>query len=149
MLGTGVQARTHVDAIRRVRPITEIRVASRDPAKAAKFAAEVGGRAARSWEEAIRGADVVAATTHADEPVVRLEWLQPGTHVNSVGGDPRGSGEIDRAVVEGATVVVESRASSLADPPAGAPELAGLAPERVAELGEVVRRVRPGRDHPV
>jgi alanine dehydrogenase len=145
VLGTGVQARTHVDAIRRVRPLTEVRVAGRDPAKAARLAAEVGGSAARSWEEAIRGADVVAATTHADEPVVRLEWLEPGMHVNSVGGDPRGAGEIDRAVVKEATVVVESRASSLAEPPAGAPELAGLAPDGAAELGEIVRGVRPGR----
>jgi alanine dehydrogenase len=147
LIGTGVQARTHARAIPRVRPIEEIRVAGRDPAKAEALAEEIGpsARAVDSYEEAIRGADVVAATTHATEPVVRREWLGPGTHVNSVGLNPSGR-EVDEATVADATLVVESRESALAPPPAGAPELAGVAPERVhAELGELVSGERPGR----
>jgi ornithine cyclodeaminase len=145
VLGTGVQARTHVDAIRRVRPIGEIRVATRDRAKAEAFADEIGGTSVDSYEAAIRGADVVAATTHAHEPIVLREWIDPGTHVNSVGGDPRGRGEVHPDVVRTATVAVESRVSSLAAPPAGAPELAGVDPKDVVELGELVTGAKAGR----
>ena len=145
VLGTGVQAQSHARALVRVRDFTDVRVAARDRAKADALAAEIGARAVDSWEEALHGADVVAATTHALEPVVRREWLSPGVHVNSVGLNQRGR-EVDEATVEEALLVVESRASALAPPPAGAPELAGLAPERVhAELGELVRGERPGR----
>jgi alanine dehydrogenase len=147
LIGTGVQARTHARAIPRVRPIEEIRVAGRDPEKAAALADELGppARAVASYEDAIRGADVVAATTHAAEPVVRREWLDPGAHVNSVGLNPSGR-EVDAATVAEATLVVESRDSALAPPPAGAPELAGVDPARVhAELGEIVAGTRPGR----
>jgi alanine dehydrogenase len=145
VIGTGVQARTHARAIPRVRPIEEIRVAGRDRSKAEALAAEVGGVAVDSYEEALRGADVVAATTHAVEPVVRREWIEPGTHVNSVGLNPSGR-EVDAQTVADATLVVESRASALAPPPAGAPELVGVDPDGVhAELGELVTGAKPGR----
>ena len=145
VLGSGVQANSHARALARVRDFTEVRVAARDPLKAEALAAELGGRAVASWEEALDGADVVAATTHAAEPVVRREWLSPGVHVNSVGLNQSGR-EVDEATVAEALLVVESRASTLAPPPAGAPELAGIAPERVhAELGELVRGEKPGR----
>ncbi len=146
VLGTGVQARSHARALVRVRDFEEVRVAGRDRAKAEALAEEIGAVACASYEEALRGADVVAATTHAVEPVVRREWLSPGVHVNSVGLNPAGR-EVDEATVDDALLVVESRVSTLAPPPAGAPELAGLDPARVhAELGELVAGVRPGRN---
>ncbi len=147
VIGTGVQARTHARALPRVRPIEEIRVAGRDRAKAAALAEELGpaARAVDSYEDALRGADVVAATTHATEPVVRREWLDPGTHINSVGLNPSGR-EVDEATVAEAKLVVESRDSALAPPPAGAPELVGIDPGRVhAELGELVSGTKAGR----
>jgi alanine dehydrogenase len=147
VIGTGVQARTHARAIPRVRAIEEIRIAGRDRVKAEALAEELGppAYAARSYDDALRDADVVAATTHAVEPVVRREWLAPGTHVNSVGLNPAGR-EVDEATVQAAKLVVESRNSALAPPPAGAPELAGVDPARVhAELGELVSGARPGR----
>jgi ornithine cyclodeaminase len=145
ILGTGVQAHSHARAIPRVRRVDEIRIAGRDRAKAEAFAAEIGGVAVDSYEKAIRGADIVAATTHTAEPVVRREWLEPGTHVNSVGLNPSGR-EVDEATIAEATLVVESRESALAPPPAGAPELAGVDPARIhAELGELVSRAKPGR----
>jgi ornithine cyclodeaminase len=88
ILGTGVQARSHAAALTRTREFDEIRVAGRDREKAEALADEIGATAVGSWEEALRGADVVAATTHADEPVVRRAWLDPGAHVNSVGLNP-------------------------------------------------------------
>jgi ornithine cyclodeaminase/alanine dehydrogenase-like protein (mu-crystallin family) len=148
IIGTGVQAHAHAHALPRVRAFEEIRVAGRDRARADELAGEIGGVACDTYEEAIRGADVVAATTHAVEPVVRREWLGPGTHVNSVGLNPSGR-EVDEATVADATIVVESRASALAPPPAGAPELAGIDPGGIhAELGELVSGARPGRRSP-
>ncbi len=148
ILGAGVQARTHADALRRVRSFEQIRVASRDADRAAELAAEIGAEAVGSWEEAVRGADVVAATTHATEPIVLREWLSPGVHVNSVGANPEGRGEVDGAIVRDALVAVESRASTLAPPPAGASEFRDGAPQDVVELGELVAGTKPGRTSP-
>jgi ornithine cyclodeaminase/alanine dehydrogenase-like protein (mu-crystallin family) len=145
ILGAGVQARTHADALRRVRDFAEIRVASRDLERAQAAAREIGATAVESFEEAVRGADVVAATTHASEPVVLRDWLDPGTHVNSVGANPQGRGEIDPAIVREALVAVEYRGSTLAPPPAGAPEFVETPPEEVVELGELVAGSKPGR----
>jgi ornithine cyclodeaminase/alanine dehydrogenase-like protein (mu-crystallin family) len=100
---------------------------------------------------AVRGADVVCATTHAREPVVRGAWIGPRTHVRSVGYDPRGR-VLDDALIAAAPVVVESREVALAPAPAGSPDL--TEPMRTgvigaghihAELGELVAGTRPGR----
>jgi alanine dehydrogenase len=147
LLGTGVQAHSHSRALPRVREFTEIRVAGRDRVKAEALAQEVGphARAVSSYEEAIRNADVVAATTHSTDAIVRREWLSPGVHVNSVGLNPAGR-EVDEQTVADALLVVESRESALAPPPAGAPELVGVSPADVhAELGELVAGTKPGR----
>jgi alanine dehydrogenase len=143
ILGTGVQARAAVRAYAGVRDWTDIRVAGRDAAKAEELASEAGGVAA-SFEDAVRGADVVHVCTHSAEPVVLREWLLPGAHVGSVGFNTDGS-ELDRAIVEEATLVVESRESAFAPPPAGAPELVGVDPSTAAELGEIVSGTRPAR----
>jgi alanine dehydrogenase len=145
ILGAGVQAHAHAKALGRVRQFTEIRVASRDSANAEQLAEEIGGKAVASWEEALRGADVVAATTHSAEPIVRREWLSPGVHVNSVGANPSGRGEVDAATIAEALVAVESRESTLAPPPAGAPEFLEGDHGDVVELGELVSGRRPGR----
>jgi ornithine cyclodeaminase len=150
IVGTGVQARAHARAVPLVRELGELRVAGRSADKAEGLAAELRdeglpARAAPSYEEAIRGADVVCATTHALEPVVRGEWLAPGTHVTSVGYNTAGR-ELDDAAVARSLVVVESRATVLAPPPAGSNDLARIGPEDVhAEIGELVSGTRPGR----
>jgi alanine dehydrogenase len=142
--GTGVQAGTHARAVSRVRRFEEIRIAGRDRAKAEALAAEVGGVAVDDFEDAVRGADVVSATTHSPEPVVKRDWLAPGTHVTSVGVNPEGA-ELEQALVADAAVFVESRDAVLAPFPAGANDLRGLDPERLTELGEVITGARPGR----
>ena len=149
IVGTGVQARAHARFVALVRELEELRVAGRDAAKAERLAEELraGGLPARAAapEEAVRGADIVCATTHSPEPVVRGAWLSPGAHVTSVGYNPAGR-ELDADAVARALVVVESRATALAPPPAGSNDLAGMAPEQVhAELGELVAGSRPGR----
>jgi ornithine cyclodeaminase len=147
VLGTGVQARAHAQAIPRVRTFTEVRIAGRDPVKAEALARELSATPAGSYAEACDGADVVCATTHSDEPVVRREWLAPGTHVTSVGVNFAGR-EVDEATVADALVAVESRAAAMAPPPSGANELVGLDPERVVEIGELLDDRRTGRTTP-
>jgi alanine dehydrogenase len=157
VLGTGVQARAHARALARVRPIRELRIAGRDPEKARALAKDLASeqglpaRAARSYEEALDGADVAAATTHSPDPVVRRSWLAPGVHVNSVGFVREGR-EVDGDTVRDALVVVETRAAALAPYPSGSNDLLwpirdGLirAEHIHAEVGELVAGTRPGR----
>ena len=149
ILGTGVQARSHVRVFSRVREWAEIRIAGRDPAKAKRSPPSSASSHAASFEDAVRGADVVAATTHSAEPVVLAEWVAPGTHVSSVGYDAPGS-ELDPALVARPTIVVESRESSFAPPPGGAPELAGLDRALVVGARRARRRAtRRGRATPI
>jgi alanine dehydrogenase len=143
LLGAGVQARTHADALRRVRAFDEVRVASRDPQRAAALAEEVGGIAVETFEEAVRGADVVCCCTHASEPVLRREWLARGVHVCSVGASQEGP-ELDEETVRAGLLCVESRVA-FEPPPAGAFELQGLDPAAAVELGEVLSGTREGR----
>jgi ornithine cyclodeaminase/alanine dehydrogenase-like protein (mu-crystallin family) len=146
VLGAGVQGRSHVEAARRVRDFEEVRVASRNAEHARALAGEVGGVAVDSFEDAVRGADVICACTDAAEPVLAAEWLDPGTHVTSVGASREGP-ELDRATVIAGLLAVESRVAF--EPyPAGAHELQGLAPESAVELGEVLAGTREGRTSP-
>jgi alanine dehydrogenase len=144
ILGTGVQARAHAQALPRVRAFTEVRIAGRDLRKATALAAEIGATAVGSFAEACDGADVVCATTHADEPIVLREHLSPGAHVTSVGYNATGR-EVDDATVMEALVAVESRASALAPVPAGSPDLAKANADEVIEIGELLDGSRAGR----
>jgi alanine dehydrogenase len=158
VIGTGVQAHSHARALARDPRVTRIRLAGREPAAVAEFvdslraelAVEV--EAAPSIEDGVRSADIVCAATHAASPVVVREWLRPGTHVNSVGFNSAGEGEVDAATIRDSVLVVESRASALAPPPAGAIELARAIEAGVitsdhvhAELGELVAGSATGR----
>jgi ornithine cyclodeaminase/alanine dehydrogenase-like protein (mu-crystallin family) len=146
VLGAGVQGRSHIEAARRVRDFDEIRVASRNAEHARTLAEEAGGVAVDSFEEAVRGADVVCACTDASEPVLSADWLSAGAHVTSVGASRDGP-ELDRATVTAGLLAVESRVAF--EPyPAGAQELQGLDPESAVELGEVLAGTREGRISP-
>ena len=145
VVGTGIQGEAHVGALLRERDWAEVRIAGRRPAAARALAERLGITAAESIEAAVRGADVVCIATPATEPVLRREWLAPGAHVNSVGYTMRGR-ELDADTVRDALVVVESRESALAPPPAGSTDLEGA--EAHAELGEIVAGTRPGRSGP-
>ncbi|MEU4212393.1 ornithine cyclodeaminase family protein [Streptomyces sp. NPDC026206] len=160
VLGTGVQARSHARAICRVRPIRQIRVAGRDPAKAAALAEELSSvlepdvRAVPTYAEALDGSDIAAATTHSPEPVIRHPWLASGVHITSVGYNPAGR-EIDDATITRALVCVESRQAALAPFPAGSNDLLSpirdglITAEHVhAELGEIISGTKPGRTSP-
>jgi ornithine cyclodeaminase/alanine dehydrogenase-like protein (mu-crystallin family) len=162
IVGTGVQAWSHAVLLARQegaggRRPDAIRIAGRDPARVRALVDVLAGsgiaaQAAPSIEDAVRSADVVCAATHAEHPVIRREWLRAGTHVNSVGYNTAGEGEIDAATVRDALVVVESRDGALAAPPAGAVELRraverGVVPrEHIrVEIGELVAGRAAGR----
>jgi alanine dehydrogenase len=157
ILGTGVQARAHARALARQRPLDRITIAGRSVERARELAGllaiELGRSvdASGSFADACADADIVCATTHADEPVVRRAWLRPGTHVNSVGYNVAGR-EVDADTVAAAVVVVESRAAALAPPPAGSTDLlwairdgATPADREPAEIGEIIAGLRTGR----
>ena len=84
ILGSGVQARSHVEALRLVRNFEEIRVWSPTPEHAERFAREIGAKS-MSAEEAVHGADVVVTATNSTTPVLKGAWLKPGCHVNAIG----------------------------------------------------------------
>jgi len=143
VIGTGVQARAHARALARLPGVRTVLIAGRDPAKARVLAGEliaagVPAQAASSVPDAVRSAVVVCAATHAAAPVLRREWLLPGTHVNSVGYNAGGDGEVDPATIRDALVVVESRAAALAPPPAGAVELLRAVDARAIDAGDIV-----------
>ncbi len=157
LLGSGVQARSHLEAIARVRPLREVRVYSPAAAHRERFAADAAARVAApvravaSAEAAVRGATIVVVATSATEPVVRDEWVADGTHICAVGACRPTQRELDGALVARARVFVDSRAGALVE--AGDLVLSmregRFGPDHIAgELGEVVAgRVR-GRTSP-
>lgn len=143
VLGSGVQARSHVEALRLVRPFEEVRVWSPNAERCARFAQEVGARAMASAEEVVRGADVVAAVTASATPVVQSEWVSDGCHVIAVGACVPGQRELDPALVARSRLIVDSRAAALkeaGDVVMGIAEGRWTAGHIAAELGE-----RPAR----
>src|ERR1051325_4014619 len=97
ILGTGVQAKSHREAIPLVRPIREIRMCGR------------GGNA----EEAVHGADIIVTATSSREPVLRREWIGAGTHINAVGSSSAASRELDGATIAASSLFVDRRESTI------------------------------------
>ncbi|MFN2508057.1 MAG: ornithine cyclodeaminase family protein [Chthoniobacterales bacterium] len=138
ILGSGVQARSHLEALRLVRNFSEVRVWS--PRNAGKFAREFNLTQKTSAEETVRGADVIVVATSATTPVLLGEWLSPGTHINAVGATRPTWRELDDAVVERARIYVESREAAMKE--SGDVMAAG---KIFAEIGEVVAGAKPAR----
>jgi alanine dehydrogenase len=138
IIGSGVQARSHLEALRLVRDFREVRVWS--PRRAAAFAEEHGVRAAAAAEEAVRGADVVVTATTSPTPVLSGEWLSPGVHINAVGAPRPNWRELDDEVLRRSRVYVDSREAAQKE--SGDVIAAG---EISAEIGEVTAGTKPGR----
>jgi len=137
MLGSGALARTHAAALRAVRPVAELRIWSRDPANVARCAAEVGGVACASAEQAVRGADIVCTVTNATEPVLAGAWLEPGAFVAAVGAPRPDWRELDDAAMRH-LVVADSRHS--AEQESG--DVMGSGATVYAEIGELLAGTR-------
>ena len=137
LLGSGVQANAHLEALSHLHPYDEIRVWSRTPEHAARFAA-THGATATSLETAVRGADVIVTATNALEPILRGEWLKPGAHVNAVGSPRPNWRELDDRAMRN-TLVVDSREAVLKE--AGDVILSGA--PIYAEIGEIFAGLKP------
>ncbi|HZI84311.1 MAG TPA: ornithine cyclodeaminase family protein [Casimicrobiaceae bacterium] len=107
LLGSGIQAATHLEALKRVRPFEEIRVWSRTPDHAKRFAQQHGAIATDA-ESAVRGADVIVTATPAREPILRGAWLKSGALVNAIGAPMPTWRELDDRAMQ-SVVIVESR----------------------------------------
>jgi ornithine cyclodeaminase/alanine dehydrogenase-like protein (mu-crystallin family) len=154
VVGAGVQARAHVEALSHVRPVRRCRVASRNFERARGLADELRGRcefpveAVATTEEALRGADLIVTATNAAEAVVRREWVSAGAHLNAVGSCTPHTRELDAATVAASSLFVDSVESTINE--AGDYLLAMkegiVGPEHIrAELGEVLKGTKPGR----
>jgi thiomorpholine-carboxylate dehydrogenase len=111
LLGSGVQAAAHLEALRLVRPIDEVRVWSRTREHAERFAA-THGATAMAAEAVVRGADIVVTATNAVEPILRGAWLKPGAHVNAVGSPRPNWRELDDQAMAN-VLIVDSREAVL------------------------------------
>ena len=139
ILGSGVQARSHLEALRTVRKFREVRVWS--PRNSIEFARQFSVSAAASAEEAVRGADVIVVVTSATTPVLMGEWLSPGAHINAVGATRPTWRELDDDVLRKARIYVESREAAMKE--SGDIIAAG---HIFGEIGEVVAGSKPGRE---
>jgi thiomorpholine-carboxylate dehydrogenase len=137
ILGSGVQARTHLAALKRVRQFDEVRVWSRNPEHAAQFAHESGARV-MALEHAVRDADVICTVTHSQEAFLRGDWLKPRVHINAVGAVGLTAREMDDAVMRNAAIVVEQRSAAGKE----SAEIVSSGSAIYAELGELLAQTK-------
>ena len=154
IIGSGVQARSHLEAYAGVRALTDVRIWSPQARSRERFVSEMTGhagvplRATGSAEEAVRGADLVVLATASTTPVVEDAWVSPGTHVVSVGACRPDQREMPPALVARARLFVDSRAAALVE---SGDIVMGIAEGRftdahvIGELGSVVMGGAPGR----
>lgn len=157
ILGAGVQARSHLEALAEAHPPAEVRVWTRTRAHAEAFAAMARARfglrasATGSAEEAVRGADVICTVTASQTPVLKGAWLNPGTHINAVGAPRPDWRELDTEAVARARLFVDSREAAVSE--AGdivipMREGAITAAHVQAEIGQVFAGTHAGRRTP-
>jgi ornithine cyclodeaminase len=154
LLGSGTQARTHLEAMRLARPLRRVRVWSRTQAHAIRFAHTEGSRwnlpieVVPTGRDAVEGADLICTATAATEPILHGEWISPGAHINAVGSSVPSARELDAAAVARSRLFVDRRESALRE--AGDFLLAreeGLVNDDHirGEIGEVILGRLPGR----
>ena len=139
IIGSGVQAASHLEALSIVRKFNKVRVWS--PRNAKAFAEAHGVQAASTAEEAVRGADVIVVATSSMTPVLEGKWLSPGAHINAVGANRPTWRELDDDALAAAKMFVDSREAAMVE--SGDVIAAG---QIFAEVGEVVAGVLPGRE---
>jgi alanine dehydrogenase len=150
ILGSGVQARSHAEAVCEIRLFQEVRAWSPTPEHLARFVSDAGTavRIAASAEDAVRGADVIVLATSSAVPVIQSGWIAPGALVISLGAHEPGMREMDPVLTARARVIVDSRAAALVE---AGDIVQGIREGRftdahiAAELGEVILGRIPGR----
>jgi ornithine cyclodeaminase/alanine dehydrogenase-like protein (mu-crystallin family) len=140
ILGSGVQARSHVEALELVRQFGEVRVWSPTKERAKQFAEEIGAMAV-SAEDAVRGADVVVTVTSSKTPVLKGSWLKPGCHVNAIGACRPDWREMDDEAMRMSVVFVDSREGAMNE----SGDVILSSAKIYAELGEALAGKVPSR----
>jgi ornithine cyclodeaminase/alanine dehydrogenase-like protein (mu-crystallin family) len=151
VLGSGVQARSHLEALRLVRDFDRVRIYSPTAGHAQALADESGAEIAGSAEQAVRSADVVVTATSSVAPVLERGWLKDGAHVNVVGGRPPEMRELDTATIADSAFYVDRResAENEAFDYRDALESGAIGPGHIrGEIGEVLIGAAPGRQSP-
>lgn len=157
ILGTGVQARSHLSAMSEVRAIKRCRIASRRMEHAEKFVEEMKQsfffplEPVATVREAVESADLIVTATNATEPILEREWISPGAHLNLVGASTPNAREVDGATMAAASVFVDRRESTINE--SGdyifALKEGAIGPNHIrAEIGEVLHGDKPGRTSP-
>jgi len=151
IIGSGVQGRIQLAALREVLPIEEVRCfdARQESSRALAEAAGQSGLRARccpSARAAVEGADVVVTATPSFQPVISDQWISPGTHINAMGADTRGKQELDPLILARAKVVVDYLAQAREIGECQHAFRAGLLASVHAELGQIVAGLAPGRE---
>jgi len=157
ILGSGTQARTHLEAMLLARPVRRVRVWSRGRENAARFAQEASARhglaveVSPSAQDAVAGADLICTVTSSVQPVVLGEWLSPGAHVNAVGAVGPAARELDTAAIARSRLFVDRRESAQSE--AGefiqARDEGAIGPDHIqGEIGELLLGKVPGRASP-
>ena len=119
ILGTGVQAKTHLAAMREVREIKSVRVWSRNGEHAAQFAEREMRRhgipvsATATVKDAVNGAEIICTTTSSRDPILNGEWISPGAHINAVGSSVPFARELDALAMKQSRLYVDRRESTL------------------------------------
>ena len=154
ILGAGVQARAHIQALARVRKLRTIKIYSPSVNSAARIKQSMEEEIAipiniaKSGEEVVRSADLLVTVTTAKEPIVKSEWLKSGTHINAVGSHRPDLREIDGATLARAKVVVDSKEAIMAE---CGDILLALKENSITEanihgeIGEILAGTKPGR----
>jgi ornithine cyclodeaminase/alanine dehydrogenase-like protein (mu-crystallin family) len=154
ILGAGVQARAHIQALARVRRLEKIKIYSPSGTGAAALKQEMAPQiraaieVATSPEEVVRDAHLLVTATTAKEPILKPQWLKPGVHINAVGSHRPDRREIDGATLARAKIVVDSREAIMAE--CGDILLAvkegSITTQNIhGEIGEVLAGTKPGR----
>lgn len=148
ILGAGVQARAHLAAIPLVREIRDVRVYSRSGAEGLGARTGVSPRIVATAEECVRGADIIVTATSSREPILRLDWIGAGAHINAVGSSIAAARELDAQTMAACSLFVDRRESTVNE--SGdflfAVREGLIDQEHIrAELGEVLLGTAPGR----
>ena len=157
LVGAGLQAIAHVDALSRAMKLREVKVWSRTRRTSEKFLKRVAEKysnanfaIADTVEKAVRGSDVVVTLTPSKQPIVLEEWVGPGTHINAIGADAPRKQELDPSILKRAKIVVDELEHASHSGEINVPLAQGLIDRKdvYGEIGEIILGKKLGRASP-
>lgn len=153
LIGAGVQARTQLLALSKVRKIKKVNVWSKSREIGEKFVKEMVVKLKKPIKlvnmvkDAVKGADIIVTATPSREPIVMNSWIKPGVHINAIGADAPGKEELDPAILKRAKIIVDDVAQAIHSGEINVPITKGIITKKAiyCELGDIVTEKKPGR----